>query len=99
MSFPTGISDQSAVLSTIRGALLVGRVGCRAQPRWRPVRAPSAARLGTSLLGGCRIARISMTEIIPPMLALLAIMIGVLMLVTCLPESFMWLPRRFGFAR
>jgi tripartite ATP-independent transporter DctM subunit len=55
--------------------------------------------VGTSLFVGCRIARISMTEIIPPMLPLLAIMIGVLMFVTYVPESFMWLPRAFGFAR
>jgi TRAP-type C4-dicarboxylate transport system permease large subunit len=40
-----------------------------------------------------------MTEIIPPMLPLLAIMFGVLMLVTYVPETFMWLPRYFGFAR
>jgi tripartite ATP-independent transporter DctM subunit len=55
--------------------------------------------VGTSLFVGCRIAKISMTEIIPPMLPLLAIMIGVLMFVTYVPESFMWLPRMFGFAR
>jgi tripartite ATP-independent transporter DctM subunit len=55
--------------------------------------------VGTSLFVGCRIARISMTEIIPPMLPLLAIMIAVLMFVTYVPESFMWLPRAFGFAR
>jgi hypothetical protein len=39
-----------------------------------------------------------MTEIIPPMLPLLAIMIGVLLFVTYAPKSFMWLPRAFGFA-
>jgi tripartite ATP-independent transporter DctM subunit len=55
--------------------------------------------VGTSLFVGCRIAKISMTEIIPPMLPLLAIMFGVLMFVTYVPESFMWLPRMFGFAR
>jgi tripartite ATP-independent transporter DctM subunit len=55
--------------------------------------------VGTSLFVGCRIAKISMTEIIPPMLPLLAIMFGVLMLVTYVPETFMWLPRYFGFAR
>ena len=40
-----------------------------------------------------------MTEVVAPMLPLLAIMIGVLMFVTYVPESFMWLPRYFGFAR
>ena len=55
--------------------------------------------VGTSLFVGCKIAKISMTEIIPPMLPLLAIMIGVLTFVTYVPESFMWLPRVFGFAR
>jgi TRAP-type C4-dicarboxylate transport system permease large subunit len=55
--------------------------------------------VGTSLFVGCRIAKISMTELVAPMLPLLAIMIGVLMFVTYVPESFMWLPRAFGFAR
>lgn len=55
--------------------------------------------VGTSLFVGCRIARISMTEIVRPMLPLLAIMFSVLMLVTYFPETFMWLPRMFGFAR
>jgi tripartite ATP-independent transporter DctM subunit len=55
--------------------------------------------VGTSLFVGCRIANISMTELIPPMLPLLAVMIGVLLFVTYVPESFMWLPRYFGFAR
>jgi tripartite ATP-independent transporter DctM subunit len=55
--------------------------------------------VGTSLFVGCRIANISMTELIPPMLPLLAIMFGVLLFVTYVPESFMWLPRAFGFAR
>ena len=54
--------------------------------------------VGTSLFVGCRIAGISMTELIPPMLPLLAIMFAVLMLVTYVPETFMWLPRMFGFA-
>ncbi len=55
--------------------------------------------VGTSLFVGCRIAGISMTELVRPMLPLLAIMFGVLMLVTYVPETFMWLPRIFGFAR
>lgn len=54
--------------------------------------------VGTSLFVGCRIAGISMTELVPPMLPLLAIMFCVLMLVTYVPETFMWLPRMFGFA-
>ena len=40
-----------------------------------------------------------MTEVIPPTLPLLAIMFGVLLFVTYVPETFMWLPRMFGFAR
>jgi tripartite ATP-independent transporter DctM subunit len=55
--------------------------------------------VGTSLFVGCRIANISMTELVKPMLPLLAIMFCVLMLVTYVPETFMWLPRMFGFAR
>jgi tripartite ATP-independent transporter DctM subunit len=55
--------------------------------------------VGTSLFVGCRIAKISMTELVAPMLPLLAIMFGVLLLVTYVPETFMWLPRYFGFAR
>jgi tripartite ATP-independent transporter DctM subunit len=55
--------------------------------------------VGTSLFVGCRVANISMTELVRPMLPLLAIMFCVLMLVTYIPELFMWLPRMFGFAR
>ncbi len=55
--------------------------------------------VGTSLFVGCRIANISMTELVKPMLPLLAIMFCVLLLVTYVPETFMWLPRMFGFAR
>jgi tripartite ATP-independent transporter DctM subunit len=55
--------------------------------------------VGTSLFVGCRIAGISMTELVRPMLPLLAIMFSVLLLVTYVPETFMWLPRMFGFAR
>jgi TRAP-type C4-dicarboxylate transport system permease large subunit len=40
-----------------------------------------------------------MTELVKPMLPLLAIMFCVLLLVTYVPETFMWLPRMFGFAR
>jgi hypothetical protein len=40
----------------------------------------------------------NMTELIAPMLPLLAIMIAVLLFVTYVPGSFMWLPRAFGFA-
>jgi len=53
--------------------------------------------VGTSLFVGCRIANISMTEVVKPMLPLLAIMVAALMLVTYFPELFMWLPRMFGF--
>ena len=48
---------------------------------------------------GRRIAGSAMTELVAPMLPLLAIMFGVLLFVTYVPESFMWLPRWFGFAR
>jgi TRAP-type C4-dicarboxylate transport system permease large subunit len=65
--------------------------------RWRP--GLIAPPVGTSLFVVCRIARISMTEIIPPVLPLLAVMVDALMLATYVPETFMWLPRMFGFAR
>jgi tripartite ATP-independent transporter DctM subunit len=55
--------------------------------------------VGTSLFVGCRIAGISMTELIRPMLPLFAIMLCVLLFVTYVPDSFMWLPRMFGFAQ
>jgi tripartite ATP-independent transporter DctM subunit len=53
--------------------------------------------VGTSLFVGCRIARISMTELVKPLLPLLVVMLAALMLVTYFPELFMWLPRHFGF--
>jgi len=53
--------------------------------------------VGTALFVGCRIARISMVEIIPPLLPMLGIMLVVLMVVTYFPGSFMWAPRMFGF--
>jgi tripartite ATP-independent transporter DctM subunit len=53
--------------------------------------------VGTSLFVGCRIANISMTEVVKPMLPLLGIMVSALMLVTYFPELFMWLPAMFGF--
>jgi len=55
--------------------------------------------VGTSLFVGCRIANIQMTELVKPLLPLLAIMLSVLFFVTFMPELFMWLPRSFGFAR
>lgn len=53
--------------------------------------------VGTSLFVGCRIANIPMTEVVKPMLPLLAIMVSALMVVTYFPELFMWLPAMFGF--
>ncbi len=53
--------------------------------------------VGTALFVGCRIARISMVEIIPPLLPMLGIMFTVLMIVTYFPATFMWAPRMFGF--
>lgn len=53
--------------------------------------------VGTSLFVGCRIANISMTEVVKPMLPLLVIMVSALMLVTYFPELFMWVPDMFGF--
>ena len=55
--------------------------------------------VGTSLFVGCRIARISMTELIPPMLPLFAIMFVVLLFITYVPEIYWWLPRSFGLVR
>ena len=54
--------------------------------------------VGTALFVGCRIARISMVEIVPPLLPMLAIMLVVLCVVTYFPATFMWAPRLFGFA-
>lgn len=54
--------------------------------------------VGTALFVGCRIARISMAEVTPPLLPLLAIMLVVLVIVTYVPATFMWAPRLFGFA-
>ncbi|MGI9333077.1 MAG: TRAP transporter large permease [Gammaproteobacteria bacterium] len=53
--------------------------------------------VGTSLFVGCRIAGISMTELVKPMIPLLIIMVAALMLVTYFPDLFMWLPAMFGF--
>jgi tripartite ATP-independent transporter DctM subunit len=54
--------------------------------------------VGTSLFVGCRIANLPMTAVVRPMLPFVAVIFGVLMLVTYLPGMVMWLPRLFGFA-
>ena len=54
--------------------------------------------VGTSLFVGVRIAQIPMERVILPLLPLLACMMLVLLLITYVPESFMWVPRWAGFA-
>jgi tripartite ATP-independent transporter DctM subunit len=55
--------------------------------------------VGTSLFVGCRIANLPIQAVIRPMLPLMALMVGVLMLVTYVPALVLWLPQQFGFAR
>jgi tripartite ATP-independent transporter DctM subunit len=55
--------------------------------------------VGTSLFVGCRIAKLSITAVVRPLLPLLAIEIAVVAFVTYWPPLTMWLPRIFGFVR
>ncbi len=52
--------------------------------------------VGTALFVALKVGRISMDEIIPPLLPLLACMLTVLMLVTYVPAVYEWLPRSLG---
>ncbi|WP_303315372.1 TRAP transporter large permease [Flavivirga abyssicola] len=52
--------------------------------------------VGTILFVGSGIAKVSVTQVIKPLLPFLAIMISVLMLISYIPEISMFLPRLFG---
>jgi tripartite ATP-independent transporter DctM subunit len=55
--------------------------------------------VGTALFVALKVAKLPMEKIIPPLLPLLACMCVVLLLVTYLPEIYMWLPRSFGLVK
>ena len=53
--------------------------------------------VGTVLFVGCGVARVSLTEIVRPLLPLYAAMLATLILITFVPEVTLSLPRLFGF--
>lgn len=55
--------------------------------------------VGTALFVALKVGRISMDKIIPPLLPLLACMCVVLLFVTYVPESYVWLPRSLGLMK
>lgn len=55
--------------------------------------------VGTALFVALKVANLSMEKIIAPLLPLLACMFVVLMIVTYLPETYIWLPRSFGLVK
>lgn len=55
--------------------------------------------VGTALFVALKVAKLPMEKIIAPLLPLLACMLVVLMLVTYVPEVYMWLPRSFGLVK
>ena len=55
--------------------------------------------VGTALFVACKVGKISMEKLIPPLLPLLACMLVVLMGVTYWPEVYWWLPRSFGLVK
>jgi tripartite ATP-independent transporter DctM subunit len=55
--------------------------------------------VGTALFVALKVGKVSMEKIIPPLLPLLACMCVVLLFVTYVPESYMWLPRSFGLVK
>ena len=55
--------------------------------------------VGTALFVACKVGKISMEKLIPPLLPLLGCMMVVLMVVTYLPEIYWWLPRAFGLVK
>ena len=55
--------------------------------------------VGTALFVAVKVGRISMEKLLPPLLPLLACQLAVLMLVTYVPEIYMWLPRAFGLVK
>lgn len=52
--------------------------------------------VGTLLFVGSGVAKVSVTQVIKPLLPFLAIMVAVLMLISFVPEISMFLPRLFG---
>ena len=52
--------------------------------------------VGTLLFVGSGVAKISVSDVIPPLIPLLVTMIVVLLLVTYIPAISMWLPGLFG---
>jgi tripartite ATP-independent transporter DctM subunit len=55
--------------------------------------------VGTALFVALKVANLPMDKIIAPLLPLLACMCAVLLLVTYVPEIYVWLPRSFGLIR
>src|SRR5436190_1230922 len=55
--------------------------------------------VGTALFVACKVGKISMEKLIPPLLPLLACMCVVLLGVTYFPEVYWWLPRSFGLVK
>jgi len=55
--------------------------------------------VGTSLFVGCRIAKLSITQVARPLLPLIAIEVAVVIFVTYWPPLTMFLPRLFGFVK
>ena len=55
--------------------------------------------VGTALFVACKVGKISMDKLIPPLLPLLACMVVVLLGVTYWPEVYWWLPRSFGLVK
>jgi len=53
--------------------------------------------VGTSLFVGCSIAGIKITEVVRPMLPYFLVMLFILMLITYLPQTVLFVPRIFGF--
>lgn len=51
--------------------------------------------VGTLLFVGSGVAKVSVTQVIKPLLPFLAIMVAVLMLISFIPEISMFLPRLF----
>ncbi|MBI3516329.1 MAG: TRAP transporter large permease [Proteobacteria bacterium] len=55
--------------------------------------------VGTALFVALKVAKLEMDKIIAPLLPLLACMTVVLLIVTYLPEIYVWLPRSFGLMK
>jgi tripartite ATP-independent transporter DctM subunit len=55
--------------------------------------------VGTALFVACKVGKISMEKLIPPLLPLLGCMLVVLLGVTYFPEVYWWLPRSFGLVK